>query len=83
LVTSTASVIREMKMTILFKQTADHYKHLGEWVAQIKGLPQARHYGATLPEAVGKLVLTFGKDQGMTINPPNEKVWERENSCIC
>ena len=55
----------EIQLKVGFRQTAEEYKHLGDWEAQIIGLPQARSYGRSVPEAVGKLLLSIGKDHGM------------------
>ena len=52
-------------LQIASARTTGDSQHLGKWVAQIKGLPQARAYGGTKIEAVGMLVLTFGKEQGI------------------
>ena len=52
-------------MKIAFRQTKEGYKHLGEWEVQVIGLPQARSYGRSAAEAVGKLILSLGKDHGM------------------
>ncbi len=60
------------KLKIVTARTKDEYICLGEWVAQIKGLPQARIYGASEAEVVGKLFLTFRKELGITILPPSE-----------
>jgi len=49
-------------MKVGFRETYSEYKKFGEWEAQIIGLPQARCYGSTVYEAVGKLILTFGKE---------------------
>jgi len=49
-------------MRIGRRETTDEYKNLGAWEAQIIGLPQARCYGNSDPEAVGKLILTFRKE---------------------
>ena len=54
-------------MKIAFRQTKEEYKHLGEWEAQIIGLPQARCYGRSAPEAVGKLVMNLGKEHGCEV----------------
>ena len=51
-------------MKIGFRPTKDN--HLGKWEAQVAGLPQARCYGASPEEAVGKLILAFGKEHGVT-----------------
>lgn len=56
---------RTDSLRISTARTTGEYLALGKWVAQINGLPQARTYGHTKAEAVGKLVLAFGKEQGM------------------
>lgn len=48
-------------MKIGYRKTTDECKHLGTWEAQIIGFPQARCYGNSHSEAVGKLILTFRK----------------------
>ncbi len=47
---------------IIVVETEGEYKPLGKWVAQVAGLPQARHYGATSVEVLGKLVGTFRRE---------------------
>ena len=60
------------KLRIVTAQTAEDYRHLGDWVAQIKGSPQARTYGKDEAEAVGKLILAFGKENGIELLPASE-----------
>lgn len=55
-----ANYIKGMK--IGFREITDEHKHLGNWEAQIIGFPQARCYGNSHSEAVGKLILTFRKE---------------------
>ncbi len=66
-------------MKIGFRETKDGYKHLGDWEAQIIGLPQARFYGRSAPEAIGKLILTIGKehDCGVEFCDPSEMQEQR------
>ena len=66
-------------MKIAFRQTNPEYKHLGEWEAQVENLPQARCYGATAEEAVGKLLLRFGKEQGIQIGKSSEMSNQRRS----
>ena len=65
------------ELKVLAEETTPEYQHLGKWVAQISGLPQARCYGSSLAEAVGNLMLTFGKEHGIILNPPDKKVYVR------
>lgn len=60
------------RLEIVAARTEGDYTRLGEWVAQIKGLPQARTYGASEAEAIGKLFLAFGKERGIVKLPPSE-----------
>lgn len=60
------------RLRVVTARTEGEYARLGEWVAQIKGLPQARTYGASEAEALGKLLLTFGKERGVAMLPPSE-----------
>lgn len=55
-------------MKIGVRETTEEHKHLGDWEAQVEGLPQARCYGKTIYEAVGKLVFAFGKEHGVELN---------------
>lgn len=59
-------------MKILVHQTPEKYRHLGLWVASIGGAPQARQYGESFDEALRKLLVTFGKEHGIHLNPINE-----------
>lgn len=60
------------KLRIVTAETTGNYRRLGDWVAQIKGLPQARTYGKDEVGAVGRLILAFGKEQGITLLPASE-----------
>ena len=62
----------QKKLSIATAETTEEYRHLGDWVAQFKGLPQARIYGKDKAEAVGKLILTFGKEHGIALLPASE-----------
>lgn len=64
--------LTEKRLTVVLARTDADYGHLGKWVAQIKGLPQARAYGADEAEALGKLVLAFGKEHGIAFLPASE-----------
>ncbi len=59
-------------MRIILTKTDGKYNSLGKWVAQLEGLPQARTYGINDLEALGKLILTFGKENGVVILPTTE-----------
>jgi len=52
-------------MNVVIKPTKKEHINLGKWVAQIENLPQARCYGSSLEESFGKIVLTFGKENGI------------------
>lgn len=60
------------KLRLVAAETTGDYRRLGVWVAQIKGLPQARAYGKDKAEAVGKLILAFGKENGIVFLPASE-----------
>lgn len=62
----------KLKLKIVTARTEGDYTHLGEWVAQIKGLPQARTYGASEAEAFLKLFQAFGKEHGIVMLPAEE-----------
>ena len=66
------TVAESPKLRIVVAETTGDYRHLGVWVAQIKGLPQARTYGKDKVEAVGKLILTLGKENGIVFLPASE-----------
>lgn len=59
-------------MKIGFRLTKDEYRQLGEWEAQMAGLPQARCYGNSPAEAVGNLILVFGKEHEIEFIDPSE-----------
>ncbi len=63
---------RGIAMKIGFRPTKDEFKRLGEWEAQVAKLPQARCYGSSPEECVGKLVLTFGKEHGIEFIDPKD-----------
>lgn len=63
---------KQKTLRIITAETTEEYRHLGDWVAQIKGLPQARTYGKDEAEVVGRLILTFGKEHGIALLPAAE-----------
>lgn len=65
-------------MKIGFRSTKEEYKHLGEWEAQVAGLPQARCYGSSLEECIGRLILTFGKEHGVEFIDPEDVQDQRQ-----
>lgn len=70
--TPTAIVGTPKKPRIVSAETTGDYRRLGAWVAQFKGLPQARAYGKDRAEAVGKLILSLGKENGIELLPAAE-----------
>ena len=62
--------MKNEQFKIVLAETTENYQRLGKWVAQIKGLPQARIYANNPVEALGKLILTFGR--GKFLLPPEE-----------
>ena len=60
------------KLRIVVAETTGDYRRFGAWVAQFKGLPQARTYGNDKVEAVGRLILSLGKENGIELLPAAE-----------
>ena len=67
-------------MTVILCQTNEQYRHLGDWIAQVQGLPQCRMYGGNKDEALVKLILRFGKEQGLLLEFSTDRIEGAENA---
>ncbi len=69
-----------MKITVVPTKNSE-YACLGEWVAQIVGLRQARTYGSNQAEAIGNLIMAFGKEQVLDLEFQEDE--EGAESILC
>ena len=67
-------------MTVILCKTNERYSHLGKWIAQVQGLPQCRTYGDNEFEALGRLVLIFGKERGLSLEFSTDKIEGAEDA---